>query len=76
MLLLASGCEEDVNILDMTAKSTTVLYGLIDVNDSVTHIRITKTFTGNQNAYLIGKDTLLTKKLLTVRLVDFINNLV
>ncbi|MFH0760711.1 MAG: hypothetical protein V2A67_04345 [Bacteroidota bacterium] len=56
-IVLFCGCSEDFIPYVIDSKPIPVVYGLIDVDDSVHYIKLTKTFVGSDDAYQLAKDT-------------------
>jgi hypothetical protein len=52
--LLGSGCNNNLNLL-APYKDITVVYGLLDQNDTTHYIRINKAFEGSGNAYTMAQ---------------------
>ena len=53
-MLFNSGCDNDIELLDQY-RETTVIYGLLNVTDTVQYIRLEKAFLGEGNALLMAQ---------------------
>jgi hypothetical protein len=76
-LFILTGCNKEPKV-DLTAnyKDITVVYGLLDVNDTAHYIRISKAFlgTGNLYAYAGIKDSIYYPDILTVTVEEYDGN--
>lgn len=53
---LFAGCDNDLNVID-DYKETPVIYGLINMSDSVQFVRVQKSFLGEGNALLMAQNS-------------------
>ncbi|TSA32364.1 MAG: hypothetical protein D4R64_16115 [Porphyromonadaceae bacterium] len=58
IILVICSCETEFYPYDASVKPIPIVFGMIDTNDSIHSIRLTKTFSGTENAYKLAKDTL------------------
>jgi len=56
-LILLCSCSDGFVPYVIDSRPIPVVYGLIDVDDSIHYIKLTKTFVGSDNAYRLAKDT-------------------
>ena len=67
-------CNNDLDIFDRW-KDNTIVYGLLNANDSLQIIRVSKSFLGEGNAYQMAQiaDSIYYQKPITVKLEEWIN---
>ncbi len=59
-ILLLSSCSTDVDI-NAEPKDITIVYGILDINDTVHYVKINKAFLGEKSAYELAKDRSLSE---------------
>lgn len=76
-LILLTACSTEFDVID-DYKETTVVYGLLDQNDSAHYIRINKAFLGEGNALIMAQqfDSLHYSNQLNIKLEQLKNNTV
>ncbi len=57
LIIIICSCENEFYPFIPDSKPVPIIFGLIDTNDSIHTIRLTKTFCGSQDAYKLSKDT-------------------
>ena len=74
LALILSGCNKEPQV-DLTAewKDITVVYGLMDINDTAHYVRISKAFLGSGNLYDYAaiKDSIYYPDILTVTIEEY-----
>jgi hypothetical protein len=58
LILIICGCGDEFYPFNPDADPIPIVFGLIDTKDSIHTVRLTKTFTGSKDAYILAKDTL------------------
>ncbi len=73
--ILLSSCNNDLDIFD-NWQDNTIVYGIIDLNDSIQVVRVSKSYLGSGNAYIMAQnpDSIYYQKPINVTIEEWNNN--